>query len=58
MAGYVSAGTVTLMVSTAESGTNHLVVFTDDGVSTPVGVTVAASPTNTLFRGVAVSPHS
>jgi hypothetical protein len=57
LAGYVSGGTVTLMASTAETGNNHLVVFTDDGSSTPVGSTVATSPTNTLYRGVALSPH-
>ncbi len=57
MAGFASAGAVTLMASTAESGTDRLVVFVDDGVSVPVGTPVATSPVNTMFRGVALSPH-
>ena len=57
VAGFASGGTVTLMASTAETGTDRLVVFVDDGVSTPVGTPVATSPANTMFRGVALSPH-
>ena len=58
VAGFASSGTVTLMASTAESGADRLVVFVDDGVSAPVGTPVATSPVNTMFRGVALSPHS
>ena len=57
VAGFAASGTVTLMASTAESGTDRLVVFVDDGVSTPVGTPVATSPVNTMFRGLALSPH-
>ncbi len=57
VAGFAAAGTVTLMASTAESGTDRLVVFVDDGGSTPVGTPVATSPVNTMFRGLALSPH-
>jgi hypothetical protein len=57
VAGFASAGGVTLMASTAESGTDRLVVFVDDGVSVPTGTPVATSPVNTMFRGVALSPH-
>jgi len=57
VAGIGSAGAVTLMASTAESGTDRLVVFVDDGVSVPVGTPVVTSPVNTMFRGVALSPH-
>ena len=57
LAGFASGGTVTLMASTAETGTNRLVVFVDDGLSTPTGTAVATSPANTMFRGVALSPH-
>jgi hypothetical protein len=57
VARFASAGMVTLMASTAESGSDCLVVFVDDGVSVPVGMPVATSPANTMFRGVALSPH-
>jgi len=57
VAGFAAAGTATLMASTAETGTDRLVVFVDDGVSTPVGTPVATSPVNTMFRGLALSPH-
>ena len=57
VAGFASAGAVTLMASTAESGTDRLVVFVDDGVSAPTGTPVVTSPVNTMFRGVALSPH-
>jgi hypothetical protein len=33
-------------------------VFVDDGMSAPVGAPVATSPVNTMFRGVALSPHN
>ena len=57
VAGFASGGKVTLMATTAESGTNHLVVFVDDGAAAPVGTAVASAPANTVFRGVALSPH-
>jgi hypothetical protein len=57
VAGFASSGTATLMASSAESGTDRLVVFVDDGVTTPVGTPVATSPVNTMFRGLALSPH-
>ena len=57
VAGFTASGTVTLMASTAETGADRLVVFVDDGVSTPVGTPVATSPVNTMFRGLALSPH-
>ncbi len=57
VAGFAASGTATLMASTAETGTDRLVVFVDDGVSTPVGTPVATSPANTMFRGLALSPH-
>jgi hypothetical protein len=58
VAGYVSGGKVTLMATTAETGTNRLVVFIDDGAAEPVGTAVATAPANTMFRGIALSPHS
>jgi len=57
VAGYVAGGTVTLMASTAEAAPNRLVVFVDTGTGTPTGATVFTAPPNTVFRGVAVSPH-
>jgi hypothetical protein len=57
VAGFVSGGKVTLMASTAETGTNRLVVFVDDAGAAPVGTPVATSSANTMFRGVALSPH-
>jgi hypothetical protein len=57
LAGYASGGVVTLMVSTSESTANRLLVFVDDGLSTPSPTQVATASTNTLFRGVALSPH-
>jgi hypothetical protein len=43
VAGFAASGTVTLMASTAESSTDRLVVFVDDGLSAPVGTPVATS---------------
>jgi hypothetical protein len=57
VAGFATGGKVTLMASTAETGTDRLVVFVDEGAGAPVGTVVATSPTNTMFRGVALSPH-
>jgi hypothetical protein len=57
VAGFASGGKVTLMASTAETGTNRLVVFVDDGTPAPVGTPVATSSAGTMFRGVALSPH-
>ena len=57
VAGFAASGTATLMASTAETGTDRLVVFVDDGVSAPVGTPVATSSANTMFRGLALSPH-
>jgi hypothetical protein len=57
LAGYAEGGTVTLMASTAESGTDRLVVFVDGGPAAPSATQVATAPANTAFRGVALSPH-
>jgi hypothetical protein len=53
VAGYAVGSSVTLMASTAESASNRLVVFVNDGAGSVVGT----AGLNTLFRGVAVSPH-
>ena len=59
LAGYVVSGTVTLVASTIASTQNELVVFVDTGSSvtaTPLTLTPPAA-TNTVYRGVALSPH-
>ena len=56
VAGYAVGTTITLMATTAEA-TNRLVVFVDTGIGTPTGTAVATAAANTVFRGVAVSPH-
>jgi hypothetical protein len=57
VAGYAAGGTVTLMASTAETGSDRLVVFVDDGTAAPAGTPVATSAGSTAFRGLALSPH-
>ena len=57
IAGTLSASGLMLVASTADPSANRLVVFLDDGVTTPSGAVVASSPPNTVFRGVALSPH-
>jgi hypothetical protein len=47
---------VTLMAATAET-TNRLVTFVDTGVGAPASQTVATAGANTVFRGIAMSPH-
>jgi hypothetical protein len=48
---------VLLVASTAETSGNRLVAFLDDGSPNPTGIVVATAPNNTMFRGVALSPH-
>ena len=57
LAATVTAAGVMLVASTAETSANRLVVFVDDGSPSPVGTAVVAAPSNTIFRGVALSPH-
>ena len=61
--GFVSNGTTvtliaTVAATTAKPDANALVVFVDDGSATvPTGVQIAAAPTNTAFRGIALPPQ-
>jgi hypothetical protein len=48
---------VALVASTSEASGNRLVVFVDDGSPGVTGTVVATAPSNTIFRGVALSPH-
>jgi hypothetical protein len=59
VAAYASGGTVKIIANTDEgSALNHVIVFTDPGgVLTLTGTPVQTATTNTLFRGVALSPH-
>ena len=55
LAGAIIGGRPTLLATTADN-LPRLVSFVDDGTSAP-GTVVATSPTNTVFRGVALSPR-
>jgi hypothetical protein len=58
VAGYAVGRTVTLMASSADASPNRLVVFVDENNNvTPAGSVVGNSDPNTIFRGVALSPH-
>jgi hypothetical protein len=57
---FKSGGIVTIVATTFEGNDpttpNHLVILQDNGTSS-VGTTIAAAPTNTIFRGIAIWPH-
>lgn len=57
LAGVVSPVGVILVASTAELSANRLVVFVDDGSPNATGTVFATAPSNTIFRGVALSPQ-
>jgi hypothetical protein len=57
VAGYAVGSTVTLLATTAEASMNRLVVFVDDGGATVNGTVISTAAANTIYRGVAVSPH-
>jgi hypothetical protein len=57
-AALVTATAVTLVATTADSSTNRLVLLVDDGVTTTPGQVIATAAPNTIFRGVALSPHN
>jgi hypothetical protein len=57
LAAWADVAGVHVIATTNETATIHLVSFLDDGVNkTPTVTTLAAAPTNTAFRGVALSP--
>lgn len=57
LAGIDTAAGVTLVTTSADSSSNRLVVFVDDGSPDPIGVVIATAPANAMFRGVALSPR-
>jgi hypothetical protein len=56
LAGYAANGTVTLMASTAETGSDRLVTIVESETAASINV-VATAPASTAFRGLALSPH-
>ena len=57
LTGTMTASGATLVASTAEATGNRLVLFVDDGGPNVTGTVIATAPSNTIFRGVALSPH-
>jgi hypothetical protein len=57
LAGIVTANGATLVASTSDATANRLVVFVDDGSPVVTGTVIATAGSNTIFRGVALSPH-
>jgi hypothetical protein len=58
LTGLVMGNSVTLIATTAlDSGSNRLVMYTDDGVNTaPTQMLMDTSPVNTLYRGLSLAP--
>ena len=48
---------VTLVATTAETANNRIYVFVDSGSGSPTSTLMGTSSNNTLYRGVAFSPH-
>src|SRR5262249_53447382 len=57
VAAAVTGNDVTVIATTTETTKNKVVVYVDDGTLNPMGTVVAAAGTNTVFRGVAISPE-
>jgi hypothetical protein len=57
LAGSAAGGKVTLVASTADNNINRLVVFVDNAGAVTSTI-IASAPTNTTFRGVALSPRN
>jgi hypothetical protein len=48
---------IVLGTTSTESSGNRIIEYVDDGVNTaPTGTVLATAPTNTVFRGIALSP--
>ncbi|MGE5182211.1 MAG: hypothetical protein ACM31C_09120 [Acidobacteriota bacterium] len=57
LTGFASgAGAVIIAIANTASA-NVVVMYVDDGVSTPTPTTIATAPANKAYRGVALSPH-
>jgi len=58
LTGFAAGGKAVLLATTADAATNRLVLFRDDGLSSPAsGAVIGSSPVGTLYRGVALSPR-
>jgi hypothetical protein len=57
LTGRMTASGVTLVASTSDAAGNRLVLFVDDGAPNVTGTVIATAPPDTIFRGVALSPH-
>jgi hypothetical protein len=58
LTGLVTGTTVTLVATTMGSGANNkVVVFTDDGSTTPVGTTILTGTATLAYRGVSLPPY-
>jgi hypothetical protein len=57
--GTITGGNMTLIANTAEGDTtpNRVVIFVETSPTTATASTLLTAPTNTFFRGVALSPH-
>jgi len=57
--GVQNGSTVTLITTTEEGNTvqNRVLIFVDTGIGAPTVTPLVTAPTNTRFRGVALSPH-
>ena len=55
--GYLDGGNVVLLATTTATSANAVVEYVDDGTTTPSPITIVTAGTNTVYRGVALSPH-
>jgi len=58
LTGMVVSYDVVLFATTTEEGRNRLFIVIDNGMSPAPSGVVARAPVNTVFRGVALSPHA
>ena len=57
VAGFASPTGVTLVATTAEPPPNRIVLIVDDGSASPTASVVATAAPDTVWRGIAPSPH-
>jgi len=57
LTGFVSGSSVVLIATTNETSANRVFMYTDDGSANLTGSLVTTAAANTVFRGVALSPH-
>jgi hypothetical protein len=57
LTGFVSGSNVVLIATTNEASGNRVIMYTDDGTANVTGTLVNTAASNTVYRGVALSPH-